>query len=384
MRRYLAVLGRTEDLSFAELQTVLFREDDGFPSLEHLDHLVIIRHRHALDCSSLLERLGGTLKIAALTRSETTQSFVDRLVTVLKNESLGKTKLVFGVSLVKESGKVEGDKLLLSKLLKERLTRDGIASRYILSARGTELTSAQVKLHGLVELYVIWRNGSVEIARTLVVQDFQGFAARDYGRPYARPGQGMLPPKVARMMVNLAFRHTPSKKSVLLDPFCGTGTIAMEAMMLGIPTINSDLKTEQVEGTKRNLAWLARRAPQSEWLVHASDATKITAIVKRKVDAIVTEPYLGPRYITEQKLANIIKGLNKLYLGSLKEWRKILKTKSRVVMVLPEFRMGPLVKRADLVIDRCEKLGYTLVAGPYEYERPEAIVKRNIVVFERA
>ena len=35
------------------------------------------------------------------------------------------------------------------------------------------------------------------------------------------------------------------------------------------------------------------------------------------------------------------------------------------------------------VVDRCEMLGYTTKAGPIEYSRPQAKVRREFYIFEK-
>ena len=70
-------------------------------------------------------------------------------------------------------------------------------------------------------------------------------------RPFFKPVT--MDPRLARLMVSLSFsRGAPS---VVVDPFCGTGGIAIEASMLGLEVLASDLDSRMVEGTKANLDW---------------------------------------------------------------------------------------------------------------------------------
>lgn len=384
MKRYFIVLGRTTELAFAEFQTILKRDKKTATSvtITKVDRGLILESKEKLDVGPLINTLGGTVKIVILGEKANSKNFIEKLVGVLRNESIGKSKLVFGISLI--GSKKPSQKFLIPKTLKNRLASEKITTRYVLPSQSYELSSSQVFLANLTEVYVIWLGADIEIGKTVAVQDFQGFAKRDYQRPFTDPKSGMLPPKVARMMLNLAFTKPIKSTRRLLDPFCGTGTIAMEAMMLGINTVNSDHSQLKVEGTKENLTWLSREEnTKLKWRVFKSDATKVSSQIHDKVDAVVTEPLLGPAKFSERKIPNIIKGLNKLYIGALKDWQKCLKTKARVVVVLPEFDIGGLVKRADLAIDRCENLGYTLVAGPFEYHRPQARVKRQIFVLQK-
>ena len=44
----------------------------------------------------------------------------------------------------------------------------------------------------------------------------------------------------------------------MVDPFCGTGGIAIEAALQNIRALASDLDSRMVEGTKENLKWLGK------------------------------------------------------------------------------------------------------------------------------
>jgi len=71
-------------------------------------------------------------------------------------------------------------------------------------------------------------------------------------RPFFKPVT--LDPRLARLMVSLSFSR--GKPSAVVDPFCGTGGIAIEASMLGFEVFASDLDPRMVEGTMANLEWV--------------------------------------------------------------------------------------------------------------------------------
>lgn len=100
-------------------------------------------------------------------------------------------------------------------------------------------------------------------------------------KPFFHPSA--MPSKMARCMVNLA--HAKAE-SVLLDPFCGTGTSLIEATFIGCRAVGVDAQRRMVLGTKKNLAFF-NIAP--EGLVLA-DSRKIPLA---RVDAIVTDPPYG-------------------------------------------------------------------------------------------
>ena len=65
-------------------------------------------------------------------------------------------------------------------------------------------------------------------------------------RPFFSPVS--LHPRYARALVNL----TRAKRGQrLLDPFCGTGGILLEAASIGLRVSGSDISPEMVEGAKR-------------------------------------------------------------------------------------------------------------------------------------
>lgn len=67
-------------------------------------------------------------------------------------------------------------------------------------------------------------------------------------RPFSSPVS--LDPVLARTLVNLS-GVKPGEK--LLDPFCGTGGILIEAGLCGVEVYGTDLQEEMVEGTRENL-----------------------------------------------------------------------------------------------------------------------------------
>jgi tRNA (guanine10-N2)-dimethyltransferase len=84
-------------------------------------------------------------------------------------------------------------------------------------------------------------------------------------------------------MVNLA--HAKAE-SLVLDPFCGTGTSLIEATFIGCRAVGVDAQKRMIQGTKKNLEFFGISA---EGLVLA-DSRKIPLT---KVDAIVTDPPYG-------------------------------------------------------------------------------------------
>src|SRR5207247_323255 len=102
-----------------------------------------------------------------------------------------------------------------------------------------------------VELLLMPTGAAWSLARTVALQPFEEFGQRDFGRPGFDAASGMLPPKVALMMLNLS--GIP-REGAMLDPFCGSGTILMEAFVQGYANITgSDISAAAAESTKKNI-----------------------------------------------------------------------------------------------------------------------------------
>jgi tRNA (guanine10-N2)-dimethyltransferase len=100
-------------------------------------------------------------------------------------------------------------------------------------------------------------------------------------KPFFHPSA--MPSKMARCMVNLA--HAKAE-SVLLDPFCGTGTSLIEATFIGCRAVGVDAQKRMIRGTKKNLSYFGINAEGLIW----ADSRKIPL---KKADAIVTDPPYG-------------------------------------------------------------------------------------------
>ncbi len=100
-------------------------------------------------------------------------------------------------------------------------------------------------------------------------------------KPFFHPSA--MPSKMARCMVNLA--HAKAE-SVLLDPFCGTGTSLIEATFIGCRAVGVDAQRRMILGTKKNLQFY-NISPEGLIL---ADSRRIPLF---KVDAIVTDPPYG-------------------------------------------------------------------------------------------
>src|SRR5690606_21491340 len=81
-------------------------------------------------------------------------------------------------------------------------------------------------------------------------------------------------------------------KPAILDPFCGTGVILQEALLMDYAVSGSDLNPKMIDYTLKNLDWLRAKHPEGNVLtIREGDATAHQWA--DPIDAVVTETYLG-------------------------------------------------------------------------------------------
>jgi len=205
-----------------------------------------------------------------------------------------------------------------------------------------QLTHVEVLKKGLVEnkaeaLLCIGRK-QTWLATTVAVHNPFEFQKRDVGKPNQRKIFA-IPPRLARIMINLA-QCEPEK--VLLDPFCGVGTILQEALLAKAKVVGVDLNPWCVKAAGENLEWLKHEygLPKAEYRVLEGDARSLTSKVGQ-VDCIAKEPDLGPALRdvpTTPYAGKIIAKLEPLFFSFLAEAFKILRKNGRLVLVTPYFR----------------------------------------------
>ena len=139
-------------------------------------------------------------------------------------------------------------------------------------------------------------------------------------RPHLRRGfhPSSLLPKLARALVNLS---KVKENQTLLDPFCGTGGVLIEACLMKINSIGQDINEEMLVLAERNLKQLNVK----NYTVKQGNATsKLPAC-----DVIVTDPPYGKSTsLYGEKRTN-------LYNQFLKNAYKTLKPDCYCVIMMP-------------------------------------------------
>ena len=106
--------------------------------------------------------------------------------------------------------------------------------------------------------------------------------SKPHKRPFFYPGS--MSPKLARCMVNLS---RVKSGDLLLDPFCGTGGILIEAGLIGCKLVGSDIYWKMKNGTSINLDYYGI----TNYRTFNLDVRELK--MYEKVAAVVTDPPYG-------------------------------------------------------------------------------------------
>jgi tRNA G10 N-methylase Trm11 len=281
--------------------------------------------------------LAGVHKIALPLPPIDSRDFADTITFPERNFN-------FSLSLYCAQGDPETEYEELSQELLSTIRQFGHKkANLIRSHSGPELHSERVVSRSAMDFVVFPIGATYQWGVTVYVPDAQVFRERSTERPYVSSGVS-LSSRLARLLVNIA---GASKGQVLLDPFCGSGTILGEALLKGADCIGIDRNHGSVERTKKNLAWILSQGesggrPPPTYSVIAGDATNIRrSLGDQMVDAVVSEPILMPRLYsapTLEKARRLIKHASITYSEALHEMSGVLRPGGRMVVVTPSLR----------------------------------------------
>lgn len=394
--RHFAIFGTHPRLSLAEIKAVK-------PNLDApiLSGAAGIFEDADWDGAMLMNRLGGTVKLGDIVGEYPVADLTAEQVVSLLLETPRADRVVFGLTVYggTPAAKKRFEKLPLE--IKRALKANDKSARWVTSEGDAPLSPAAVsKLKLTTEGYdivVIIHGETASIGFTSHVQDADYWSERDFGRPARDDENGMLPPKLARMMVNLG---RIGDGETLLDPFCGSGTVLMEAALATKAghIIGSDIDAMQTEMTRQNNEWLVkrhilRREDEPRFQLATCDVRKVATHVREKIDAVVTEGYLGPALRgseSQNALDKTADEITRLWSDALTALKPLLNKGARLVCIWPAMKTSHGMARIDLT-DELSSLGYELENplgdwdasnGPLLYSREGQRVMRRIVVLK--
>ncbi len=387
------ILGRQPALGIAELES-LYEPNN----LEPAGEKVLLSN---IDASSVdFERLGGSVKLAKILFEieATSWSGIHNFLTKRSADlpfgnNASKSRL--GISAV---GIDTNPRALieLGLTIKRLLKKTGRSIRVVPNT-AMELNSAQVihnKLTGMggLELVLVRHGNKTIIAQTVAEQNITLYSQRDFYRPKIDLKVGLLPPKLAQILINLAAGTTSRAPKLILDPFCGSGVLVQEALLMGYTAIGSDIAPKMIKACEENLNWLTktRRLDNSRYELLVADATKYQW--KQPVDFVACETYLGEHLSessTGELLAGTIAECTRIISGFLRNIRPQLTSGTRLCLAVPAWYISPNKFKHLPFIDQIEDLGYIRVSfecvstAELVYFRTGQSVARELLVLSK-
>lgn len=389
MSQSVLILGRQPALGLAELESLYgadkLRPIGGNAALLNVDSKEVN-----------LARLGGTVKVCKLLSELNTASWHDIHDFLIKAvpdhlQYLPEGKLHFGLSVY--GLPVSLKHLNASGLTVKKTIKAAGRSVRLVPNTSLYLNSAQV-LHNRLTGPLGWelvfvRDGTKTLcAQTVAEQDIGAYAGRDQKRPKRDPRVGMLPPKLAQIIINLAANQ--SEPTSILDPFCGTGVILQEALLLGCNVYGTDIEPRMIDYSKVNLEWLSTRYDLSglTYLLETGDAIKYDW---QTFDTLASETYLGRPFSAPPRsdlLEEVIHDVNVIHKKFLQNITRQTKHGFRLCIAVPAWKASAGFRHLP-TLDHLEKLGYNRISFVHVhnrnliYHREGQIVGRELVVLQR-
>ena len=360
--KYLAVLGRQPEISISELEAL-------FSGVKKISSKLAI---FEADKKPEISRLGGSLKLAEL--------LSEKPLDYLRRAPEGKITLGVSDYSFKASKKTA---VIEALKLKKILVRHGRSVR-VMDNKDAVLSTA-TSLHNGLSGFNDRKFELIKVDddwyRVIGIQDIDAYTKRDQARPARDAKVGMLPPKLAQVLINLC--GNLEKGSRILDPFCGTGVVLQEALLMGYKAYGTDISERMIEYSDKNM----KHFDFKDYEVEVGDATAHKW--KGPIDAVACEGYLGKPMSTipvEIKLKTEKQECKTIVMGFLKNLVSQIKPGTPVVIAVPAWlREDGKYSRLE-ILDEIQDMGYNVYNKSREgllYHREDQIVARDIIILRK-
>jgi len=407
----LMILGRQPAIGLAELE-----------SLYGANKLTLVGNQAVIvdvdPCLLAFDRLGGSVKFCKLLTAQETTDWhkIEKFLLQVSpghSQTMPEGKMTLGLSAY--GFDVSPRQLEATGLkLKKAIRATGRPVRLVPN-KTTEVSTPQIIHNGLTgpngwELVFIRDGAKTQIAQTVKVQDIESYTKRDRERPKRDAKVGMLPPKLAQILINLASgpiaetklqnicdipAGDPIPRTILnqtvLDPFCGTGVLLQEALLMGYDAVGSDLDKRMVDYSQANLDWLKAWFDfQTKTSVETGDATAHKW--QEKIDVVASEVYLGRPFTSPPSgeiLSQTVSECNLIIKKFLNNIHGQIESGTRLCLAIPAWQTKPNQFRHLPLIDQISDLGYNRVSFEHAgndqliYYRPDQIVGRELLVITK-
>lgn len=364
-------LGREFKLSIAEIASVC-----GFSSIvETSPDLAVVRFRDREAAIAAFAKLGGSVRLFEIQSDCPFSEFLTKATEYYRGKMVSDAKNSFALAYVGPNK----PKLSELALRVKKFLKTGDLSIRACNVDDNTINAASFKKdhlsQTLLETAILEIGKKSYFAVTLACQDVDAFAARDLAK--GRDMEvGMLPPKLARIMVNLTLGRggaeavsSPDRPKPVVyapkriyDPFCGLGTVLIEALDLGYKDVlGSDLSERMAISTAEALE-APGDAAGAKYLTMTLDAKDVASKPENfRGAAVVTEGYLGEiqsaKSVSEDSVAEQKKILLPIYDGFFKGLRD-LGYRGTTVMCVPFWEVRGKYVYFEEFFDVLKKYGF--------------------------
>ena len=353
----------------------------------------------ANDLAKTAKYLGGSFKIGEMVAEASDENlFLEKLYATKMFEWLDE-KAPWGLSLYGINNDLDPEfvqdvQSLVAEKVKEagaRKAKKVLPDITDVNEGIRELSSGIVAEKNVIDVQLLKSKDSMFLAATIATIPSISFQERDLKRPYQNATIS-LSPRIARTLVNVTMVN---EGQTLLDPFCGTGTILMEAALLNINVIGFDKDSQKIWGTVQNMKWLRSTGRISKNVyakLQRRNARDLRFLGRDGIDAIATEPILLPpleRFPSEEEAKDMLLNSFKTYKEFLKSAEYVLKRNGRIALVIPYIRLSTrkkagfdveqLLEGANLQIARLDGFTFPILARHTQDQK----VIRGVLLLEK-
>jgi len=407
----LFIFGRQPQISLAEVES-LYNFASIQPIANNTAALVDIRPKDVN-----FNRLGGSIKLAKVLFKLPTTNWYDIekfLISSIPKASqdLPKGKLTLALSAYNFS--VPSSQVQKTAIkLKQTIVKQTQKHVRVVPNKECAMNAAQIIHNKLTsvngwEIIIISNHKETFIGQTIDVQNIKEYAMRDQKRPFRDARVGMLPPKLAQIIINLSVGPLNNKaltalpniddnqdSKTILDPFCGSGVISQEALIMGYNVIASDLDEKMIEYTQKNLDWLKKHSGFN--INHSltvnilrGDATNHNW--KINISSVATEMFLGKpltKRLEPHHLNPTIDSCNDVLKRFLINIYPQINKNTRLCIAVPAWHIQNNAFHHLPIIDSLDQLGYNRLSFKHVdnydliYHRSNQIVGRELLIITK-
>lgn len=385
----LAILGRQPVLGLAELECIF-----GAKTVTPIAGGGALLDIAAKDIP--FARLGGVIKVGDLLATLPTTDWraIEKFIVPAAETHavhVPEGKLTIGISTYGLSANTKEINQTALKI-KKAVASSGRPVR-IVPNKSHEISTPQIIHNKLTHAngweLVFFRHGKQTLLmRTDFVQDIESYTSRDQARPFRDARVGMLPPKLAQIIINLSRAPSHKDTPTILDPFCGSGVILQEALLMGYKAYGTDIEPRMTEYSTKNIEWLAEKFLPVTFScrVEVGDAT--THTWQLPISTFACEGYLGLPFAhlpSDAQLQESVHLSNTVIKGFLKNIGAQVAAGFSGCIAVPAWHIKGKVVHLP-VLGELEKIGWQRVRLTHAqqndlvYHRDGQIVGRELVL----